>query len=165
MRALAASSEGTVDFEIEDCLNQAGRISLVRLLHLMEGAGIGRPSTYAATLKKLFEDSAVLTLDEASRMVSLTPNGAELGARLEARCDDLSSQAFASAFDRKLDAMASGLLAPKEFLGWILSLTHPDDPVAAAAMGKVWESVDELRSDRIASSTALHRADISAIRG
>jgi DNA topoisomerase IA len=46
----------------------------------MEAAGIGRPSTYAATLKKLFTASEVLTFDGRYGTVSATENGVELGA-------------------------------------------------------------------------------------
>jgi len=152
LRALATASEGEVSVEIEDCFLDAGQMPLSRLLHLMECAGIGRPSTYAATLKKLFTESEVLTFDERHGTVALTANGVELGARLEARCDDLSSPEFASTFDRKLDAMATGSLAPREFLGWILSLTRPDDALAQAAKAKLWDLVDELRAARLANA-------------
>jgi DNA topoisomerase IA len=150
LRALATASEGEVSFEIEDCFLDAGQMPLSRLLHLMECAGIGRPSTYAATLKKLFTESEVLTFDERHGTVALTANGMELGARLEARCDDLSSPEFVSTFDRKLDA--AGSLAPRDFLVRILSLTRPDDALAQAAKAKLWDSVDELRAHRLANA-------------
>jgi len=83
--ALARASQGEVFFEIRGCLIEAGQVPLARLLHLMEAAGIGRPSTYAATLKKLFTASEVLTFDGRYGTVSATENGVELGARLETR--------------------------------------------------------------------------------
>ena len=86
-------------------------------------------------------------------MLALTPNGVELAGWLEMRCDNLSSQNFAGAFDRKLTAMASGLLPPKEFLAWILSLTRPGDPLADVAAAKLWDSVEDLRTVRIATPT------------
>ena len=152
LQALAAASEGEIDFEIEDCLTEAAGMPLIRLLHSMEAARIGRPSTYAVTLKKLFEGSELLAFESSSGKVRLTPDGAELAARLETRCDNLSSVEFARNFDGNLDAMASGLLPPKDFLAWVLSLTHPDDPLAAVAAAKLWDSVDDLRADRLAET-------------
>ena len=152
LSVLAETAEGEIRFEIEDCLSRAGKLSFGRLLHLMEAAGIGRPSTYAATLKRLFEDSIVVTLDRASGAVMLTPHGADLGARMRTRCEDLTSKEFAITFDEKLNAMAEGALPPEDFLTWILGLTRPGDPLAYVAAGKLWESVDDLRADRISDS-------------
>jgi len=149
IQSLAVASEGQISFTIEDCIKKAPGMSFLRLLHLMEGAGIGRPSTYSVTLKKLFKDSEVLAFDQPSDMVVLTPSGVELGARLETRCDYLSSADFANTFNMRLDDIASGILPSKEFLAWILSITHQDDPLADAAIVKLWDSVDDLRSDKV----------------
>ena len=106
LQALAAASEGEIDFEIEDCLTEAAGMPLIRLLHSMEAARIGRPSTYAVTLKKLFEGSELLAFDcDRAGKVRLTPDGAELAARLETRCDNLSSVEFARNFDGNLDVV------------------------------------------------------------
>jgi hypothetical protein len=146
---------GEIRFDVEDCLGQAGKLSFGRLLHRLEAARIGRPSTYAATLKRLFEDSMVLALDRTSGAVTLTPAGVELGARLQTRCDDLTSIDFARAFDQKLNAVAAGTLAPKHFLTWVLALSRPVDPLAAVAATKLWDSVDDLSGDRISGSHGL----------
>jgi hypothetical protein len=58
----AAAAE--IHFDMEDCLKEAGKMPLGRLLHLMEAVRPGRPPTYAASLKKLFEDRTLVTLDE-----------------------------------------------------------------------------------------------------
>lgn len=155
LEGLVAAAAAEIRFDIEDCLAQAGKMPLGRLLHLMEAARLGRPSTYAASLKKLFEDSTVVALDRASGAVSLTTNGVELGARLRTRCDALTSKDFARTFDAKLTAIAEGRLSPQEFLTWVLALTRPGDPLAAVAAVKLWQSVDDLRTDRIASRQGL----------
>lgn len=148
---LAETAAGEIRFEIEDCLGQAGKLPFARLLHLMQAARLGRPSTYAATLKRLFDDSSVVTLDPASGAVCLTPAGVELGARLRTRCGDLTSTDFARLFDRKLNCVATGSLAPQDFLAWVLTLTRSADPLAAVAAAKLWNSVDELRTNCIAA--------------
>jgi DNA topoisomerase IA len=152
---LAETATGEIQFEIEDCFGQAGKLPFSRLLHLMKAARLGRPSTYAATLKRLFGDSSVVTLDPTSGAVCLTPAGAELGARLQTRCNDLTSIEFTRTFDHKLNAVAAGSLTPQAFLTWMLTLTHPGDPLAAVAAAKLWNSVDELRADRIAAGHGL----------
>jgi DNA topoisomerase IA len=148
LRAVSTGSE-KVTFEVEDSLGEIGRMPFVRLLHLMEAARIGRPSTYAVTLKKLLEDKTLLDFERESGMVRLTSLGAQLGAMLETRCDNLSSIAFATTFDGKLNAVATGQLAAADFLSWVLSLTRPGDPFARAASAKLWSSVDDLRSDKV----------------
>jgi hypothetical protein len=152
---LAETATGEIRFEIEDCLGQAGKLPFARLLHLVKAARLGRPSTYAPTLKRLFDDSALVTLDPASCAVSLTPAGAQMGARLQTRCNDLTSIEFARTFDHNLNAVAAGSLTPQAFLGWVLTLTRPGDALAAVAASKLWHSVDDLHADRIAARHSL----------
>jgi hypothetical protein len=152
LAALAGATDGELRFEIEDDLERAGKMPFGQLLRLMEAARIGRPSTYAPTLKRLFEDSSAVVLDGTTRAVALTPNGAELAARLTARCEPLSSVSFAEQFDAKLTAMADGTSSPDAFLSWILTLTRPDDPLAAITAAKLWRTVDELSAEDLAKA-------------
>ena len=149
LRSIAAGGEENLSFELHDDLAEVGGMPLVRFLHLMEAVKIGRPSTYAVTLRNVLDHKAFLAFEAKSGRVSLTPEGAAVGAMLETRCDDLTSIAFATTFDRKLNDVATGQSSAKDFLTWVLSLTHPGDPLADAAIAKLWNGLDDLRTENI----------------
>ncbi|MEI2582649.1 type I DNA topoisomerase [Scytonema sp. PRP1] len=76
-----------------------------KLVQLMERQGIGRPSTYAPTIKTLRERDYVQLLQGK---LQPTPLGLDLDAALEKLLPDLIQPAFTAQMETALDAIASG---------------------------------------------------------
>ncbi|MBD2068484.1 type I DNA topoisomerase [Leptolyngbya sp. FACHB-671] len=81
------------------------RYSEPKLVQLMERQGIGRPSTYAPTIKTLRERDYVQLLQGKLQPTAL---GLDLDAALEKLLPDLIQPAFTAQMETALDAIASG---------------------------------------------------------
>jgi DNA topoisomerase I len=79
----------------------------------MEELGIGRPSTYAATLKTL-EDRDYVTIDK--RRLTPQPKGRLVTAFLESFFERYVEYDFTAALEEKLDQISDGKLSWKDVL-------------------------------------------------
>ncbi|NMG39136.1 type I DNA topoisomerase [Chelativorans sp. ZYF759] len=89
------------------------RYSEASLIKRMEELGIGRPSTYAATLKTL-EDRDYVTIDK--RRLTPQPKGRLVTAFLENFFERYVEYDFTAALEEKLDQISDGKLAWKDVL-------------------------------------------------
>lgn len=126
------------------------RLDLMRLLHMMEGAGIGRPSTYAGILDAVTETLKVLAIAEGTSAVSLTPNGAQMAELLCQHGGGVGSVDYNHAFSTRLEAVSEGEITAAEFLTWVAGSLGQTAPPAAA----MWESVADLASGAPEAGTA-----------
>ena len=90
-----------------------GRFSEPRLIQEMEKKGIGRPSTYASTIKTL-KDRKYVDVDKGKLVVS--PMGMELMAFLDTVIPNLVRPKFTAEMESQLDQIASGKLNWQTFL-------------------------------------------------
>ena len=87
-----------------------------KLVQLMEKKGIGRPSTYAPTIKVLRSRDYVHSLKDKLQPTAL---GLSLDAALEKLLPDLIQPEFTAKMERDLDAIASGKQEWQAYLtGW-----------------------------------------------
>jgi DNA topoisomerase-1 len=102
------------------------RYSEASLIRKMEELGIGRPSTYAATLKTL-EDRDYVTIDR--RRLVPQAKGRLVTAFLENFFERYVEYDFTAALEEKLDQISDGKLAWKEVLRdfWSEFARHVDD--------------------------------------
>ncbi|MDX2010961.1 MAG: type I DNA topoisomerase, partial [Myxococcaceae bacterium] len=92
------------------------RFTEATLVREMEKTGIGRPSTYAATLETLFARDY---LAEAKKAVLPTPRGRLIDEVLTLAFPALVQTAFTAAVERQLDEVAAGRAAgPKTLSAW-----------------------------------------------
>ncbi|MFN4274299.1 MAG: type I DNA topoisomerase [Aliihoeflea sp.] len=89
------------------------RYSEASLIKRMEELGIGRPSTYAATLKTL-EDRDYVTIDK--RRLTPQPKGRLVTAFLESFFERYVEYDFTAALEEKLDQISDGKLSWKDVL-------------------------------------------------
>jgi DNA topoisomerase-1 len=89
------------------------RYSEATLIKKMEELGIGRPSTYTATLKTL-EDREYVTIDK--RKLVPEPKGRLLSAFLESFFERYVEYDFTASLEEKLDEISDGKLSWKEVL-------------------------------------------------
>ncbi|MFZ5885602.1 MAG: DNA topoisomerase [Chloroflexota bacterium] len=75
------------------------------LIRRMQGSGVGRPSTYAATLEALRRHGYIETQEGTLR---LTPRGREVLRFLEARYPFLLDPEFSARLEAQLDSLACG---------------------------------------------------------
>ncbi|WP_013320619.1 type I DNA topoisomerase [Gloeothece verrucosa] len=81
------------------------RYSEAKLVQVMERRGIGRPSTFAPTVKTLKERGYA---EVQKRQLQATPLGLEVDAFLEKTLPELLQAEFTAVMEDKLDAIASG---------------------------------------------------------
>jgi DNA topoisomerase I len=87
-----------------------------KLVQLMERKGIGRPSTYAPTIKTL-KDRTYVEIEKAK--LQPTALGLELDAALEKLLPDLIQPEFTAQMEADLDAIAQGKKDWQQYLtGW-----------------------------------------------
>jgi DNA topoisomerase-1 len=92
------------------------RFTPATLVREMERTGIGRPSTYAATLETLFSREY---LAEAKKAVLPTPRGRVIDEVLALAFPGLVQTEFTAELERQLDAVASGKAAgPGTLSAW-----------------------------------------------
>ena len=89
------------------------RFSEPRLIQEMEKKGIGRPSTYASTIKTL-KDRQYVEVEKGKLVV--TPMGMELMAFLDTVIPNLVRPKFTAEMESQLDQIASGKLQWQTFL-------------------------------------------------
>lgn len=75
------------------------------LIRRMQGSGVGRPSTYAATLEALRRHGYV---EEQDGLLRVTPRGRQVLDFLEARYPFLLDPHFSARIEADLDALAEG---------------------------------------------------------
>ena len=115
------------------------RYSEPKLIQLMERKGIGRPSTYAPTLKTL-RDRTYVTLVAAKKQGKLQPTalGMSLDGALEQLLPDLIQPDFTAQMEAKLDAIAQGQENWERYLtGWYQTYFSPAINQAQRKMGQV----------------------------
>ncbi|PZV03359.1 MAG: type I DNA topoisomerase [Leptolyngbya sp.] len=99
------------------------RYSEPKLVKLMEQKGIGRPSTYAPTIKTLRQREYVVLLQGK---LQPTPLGLELDGALEKLLPDLIQPEFTAQMEAALDAIATGEQEWQTYLiGWNRSYFAP----------------------------------------
>lgn len=131
------------------------RYSEPKLVQLMERKGIGRPSTYAPTIKTLRTRTYVGLLKGKLQPTAL---GLSLDAALEKLLPDLIQPGFTAQMETELDAIASGKKEWQAYLtGW-----HREyfAPAIASARTKLSAGImHELRHLETASATANEPAN------
>lgn len=134
------------------------------LLVEMERARIGRPSTYAAALRKLHDKRLVaFPIDDGP--LRLTPAGVATALAVEAVERDLSDPAFSARLTELLRAIETGEAGPRAVLTGLMPLIAPEHD-AAAVGPRIWDNVPELEAamDRITSflpeGSLVSRADV-----
>jgi DNA topoisomerase-1 len=108
------------------------RYSEPKLVQLMERQGIGRPSTYAPTIKTLRERDYVQLLQGKLQPTAL---GLDLDAALENLLPDLIQPAFTAQMEAALDAIASGQQ------DWQTYLTRWHQEYFAPALAKARQAI------------------------
>lgn len=121
-----------------------GRFSEPRLIQEMEKKGIGRPSTYASTVKTLKDRNYVQV--EKGKLV-VTPTGMELMAFLDAVIPDLVRPKFTAEMESQLDQIASGKLDWQTFLVDFYNQTF------APSLVKAESAIAQLKLQRKAAAT------------
>ncbi len=111
------------------------RYSEPKLIQLMERKGIGRPSTYAPTLKTL-RDRTYVTLVKSK--LQPTTLGMNLDGALEQLLPDLIQPDFTAQMEAKLDAIAQGKENWEQYLtDWYQTYFSPAISQAQRKMGQV----------------------------
>lgn len=111
------------------------RYSEPKLVQLMERKGIGRPSTYAPTVKTLKEREYVTALKDKLQPTAL---GLELDAALEKLLPDLIQPEFTAKMEADLDRIAEGQQNWEEYLTrWHRDYFQPAIVAAEKQMGSV----------------------------
>lgn len=109
------------------------RYSEPKLVQLMEKRGIGRPSTYAPTVKTLKERDYVQVVKAKLQPTTL---GLELDAALEKLLPDLIQPEFTAQMEAELDRIAEGEKNWERYLNdWYRSYFAPALDQAARAIG------------------------------
>jgi DNA topoisomerase-1 len=120
-----------------------------RLVQLMEKKGIGRPSTYASTLK-ILKEREYLTVK--GKILHPTTLGLETDRVLNSALPDLIASEFTAAMENQLDAIADGKQAWEGYLiAWNKSYLQPEIAKAKAIIqrdfaGKVFRSTERDQS-------------------
>ncbi|MEM1369259.1 MAG: type I DNA topoisomerase [Cyanobacteria bacterium P01_H01_bin.15] len=87
-----------------------------KLVQLMEKKGIGRPSTYAPTIKTLKQRSYV---EVVKKRLQATPMGMEVDQFMQSALPELLQADFTAGMETRLDQIADGRLPWEEYLiGW-----------------------------------------------
>jgi DNA topoisomerase I len=108
-----------------------------KLVQLMERKGIGRPSTYAPTVKTL-KDRGYVALEKAK--LQPTALGLDLDAALEKLLPDLIQPEFTAQMEADLDAIAQGKKDWQQYLtGW-------NDGYFAPALAQATQQLGTMRS-------------------
>ena len=113
-----------------------------KLVQLMERKGIGRPSTYAPTIKTLRSRSYVQLV---KGKLQPTPLGLELDAALEVMLPDLIQPDFTAQMESSLDAIAQGQQEWQSYLtGWYHTYFGPAIAQAKHQLqtGAVWQTLN-----------------------
>jgi DNA topoisomerase I len=119
------------------------RYTEARLVQLMEKKGIGRPSTYASTIKTLKER---LYLELKGKILHPTPLGLSTDEVLSDVLPDIVSSDFTAAMESSLDAIAEGKQAWEPYLiGWNRSYLQP-------ALEKARQAIREKFPNRLVRS-------------
>ena len=118
------------------------RFSEPRLIQEMEKKGIGRPSTYASTIKTL-KDRNYVQVDKGKLVV--TPMGMELMAFLDTVIPNLVRPKFTAEMESQLDQIASGKLNWQTFLVDFYTKTF------APALSQAEAAIVQLKQKRKAS--------------
>ncbi|MEL6816326.1 MAG: type I DNA topoisomerase, partial [Cyanobacteria bacterium J06598_3] len=132
------------------------RYSEPKLVQLMERKGIGRPSTYAPTIKTLRVRTYVSLVKGKLQPTEL---GLSLDAALEKLLPDLIQPEFTAQMEAELDAIASGKQEWQAYLtGWYKgyfsgAIDQARSKLSAGIMQELWQSATDF--------TAAH-AKISA---
>ena len=112
-----------------------------KLVQLMERKGIGRPSTYAPTIKTLRSRTYVHLI---KGKLHPTPLGLELDAALEVMLPDLIQPDFTAQMESSLDAIAQGQQEWQSYLtGWYRTYFSPAISQAKHQLqtGMVWQKL------------------------
>jgi len=100
------------------------RFSEAKLVQIMEKKGIGRPSTYASTIKTLKERSY---LDLKGKMLHPTSLGMETDRVLSEVLPDIIKSDFTAAMENALDTIAEGKQQWEQYLiGWNQAYLQPE---------------------------------------
>lgn len=100
------------------------RYTEARLVQLMEKKGIGRPSTFASTIKTLKERTY---LDLKGKVLHPTSLGMETDQVLSEVLPDIIQSDFTAAMESALDAIAEGKQAWEQYLiGWNQTYLQPE---------------------------------------
>ncbi len=121
------------------------RFSEARLVQLMEKKGIGRPSTYASTIKTLKER---LYLDLKGKALHPTQLGLNTDEVLSDVLPEIVASEFTAAMENSLDAIAEGKQAWEKYLiDWNRTYLQP-------ALEKAHQAIKEKFPNRLYRSSA-----------
>ena len=129
------------------------RYSEPKLVQLMERKGIGRPSTYAPTIKTLRSRTYVHLL---KGKLQPTPLGLALDSALEMLLPDLIEPTFTAKMEADLDAIASG----KQDWEKYLTTWHREYFGPAIAQAKAKLSAEQMKALRAGSTFAAAEPSI-----
>jgi len=118
-------------------------LSYDSLLRSMQLHQIGRPSTYASTLKKMV-DNRLIRQPVDSGVVRLTATGLATALILEQHEAVLSAPHFTRKLSDELAQIESGEKAPAQVLGRLIPDLLPDCPDPVALTARIWNSLGEL---------------------
>jgi DNA topoisomerase-1 len=119
------------------------RYSEPKLVQLMEKKGIGRPSTYAPTIKTLKERNYVSL---KKRQLHPTPLGIEVDDFLIKVLPELLQSEFTAQMEQQLDTIAEGKTEWQSYLtGWNHDYFAPAITKAKTLVGKVKTSTSKTR--------------------
>jgi len=145
-----------LDVEKVDLLDKEtkppARFTEAGLVKQMEKLGIGRPSTYAATIATLYKRAYV---ERQSKSLAPTPLGMKVDELMLAGLESLTSHEYTAEMESVLDEIASG---KRRWDVWLKEWYAKFRPQLAAA-SKTWgEMIAEVRKQAAAGDEAAARA-------
>ena len=136
----------------EKATKPPARFTEASLVKEMEKLGIGRPSTYAATIATLYKRSYV---EREKKAVAPTPLGMKVDELMLAGLESLTSHEYTADMESVLDEIASG---KRRWDVWLKEWYSGFRPQLAAA-AKTWgEMIAEVRKRAAAGDEAAARA-------
>ena len=132
------------------------RYSEPKLVQVMERKGIGRPSTYASTVKTLFERNYVCL---SKGQLKPTTLGLEVDEFLEKVLPDLLQTEFTAQMEASLDSIARGQQ------NWARYLTHWNSSYFEGALAKAHQYLAQNGySDRGSNANAKKELELSEVK-
>jgi DNA topoisomerase-1 len=153
--ALAQGQELQVDSVREEkkATKPPARFTEAGLVREMERLGIGRPSTYAATIDTLYRRAYV---QKEKKAVSPTPLGLQVDDLMLVGLEKLTSHEYTSWMEEQLDQIAAG---KQGWQTWLKAWWSTDFRPHLAKAGQVWgEQIAGLRAKAAAGDAAAARA-------
>lgn len=115
-----------------------------KLLRLMADNRIGRPSTFARALEKLYT-KGLIEFPAGDGPLRLTPDGLASAMALERDEPELSSPDFSGTLTQLLDDIETGERGPRDVLSELMPELTPDEDVNTVGP-RIWNTLAELEA-------------------